>query len=188
MSISRPSRYGNPFRIIGTRVVGMEWSDVVEFDHGIGAMPDTDVVYTEAADRRSAVEHAVDLYRQLLAVRRIEWEPARFAKWVGDARGRDLACYCLVTEPCHGDPLLEVANATDIDDGFWRHCSGCGARFTAHGLLSHHSSRFASPACKAAAALIGTRVNVRPCGAPGLPISSESAAQTSSSPGKKATL
>jgi hypothetical protein len=28
-----------------------------------------------------------------------------------ELRGRDLACYCPLTEHCHGDILLEVANA-----------------------------------------------------------------------------
>lgn len=28
-----------------------------------------------------------------------------------DLRGRDLACYCPLDEPCHADVLLEVANA-----------------------------------------------------------------------------
>ena len=27
-----------------------------------------------------------------------------------ELRGRDLACYCPRSEPCHGDILLEVAN------------------------------------------------------------------------------
>jgi hypothetical protein len=27
-----------------------------------------------------------------------------------DLRGRDLACWCAVGQPCHGDVLLEVAN------------------------------------------------------------------------------
>jgi hypothetical protein len=27
-----------------------------------------------------------------------------------ELRGRDLACYCALGEPCHGDVLLEIAN------------------------------------------------------------------------------
>jgi hypothetical protein len=27
-----------------------------------------------------------------------------------ELRGRDLACYCPLDEPCHADVLLEVAN------------------------------------------------------------------------------
>jgi hypothetical protein len=39
----------------------------------------------------------------------------RLAVTIADARrelrGRDLACYCPLDEPCHADVLLEVANA-----------------------------------------------------------------------------
>lgn len=149
LCISRPSRYGNPFRVGGTTVVGMNWTDVVEWDRGIGTMPAADVLYAEAADRAGAVRRAVELYRELLDVRRGHWEPARFAKWIADARGRDLACYCPVTGPCHGDPLLEVVNATDIDIGDRWRCNGCGVVFSAHGLRSHQSGRLAGAACQA---------------------------------------
>ena len=27
-----------------------------------------------------------------------------------ELRGRDLACYCALNEPCHADVLLEIAN------------------------------------------------------------------------------
>lgn len=146
--ITRPSRYGNPFHIVGRTVVGFNWSDVVDWDQGIGAMPPADMLYAEAADRRGAVDQAVELYRELLSVRRREWEPARFAKWVVDARGRDVACYCPVTEPCHGDPLLEAVNAADIDVGDRWHCNGCGNVFSPHGLRSHKSGRYATIECQ----------------------------------------
>jgi hypothetical protein len=29
----------------------------------------------------------------------------------GELRGKDLACWCALDEPCHGDVLLEIANA-----------------------------------------------------------------------------
>lgn len=148
VSITRPSRYGNPFRIVGMSVVGMDWSDVVDWDHGVGAMPEADVLYFEAADLSGAVEHAVELYRQLLAVRQQEWEPARFGKWISGARGRDVACYCPPSAPCHGDPLLEAANALDLDLEVRHTCSGCGKGFTEYGLRSHRSGRFANPACR----------------------------------------
>lgn len=148
LCITRPSRYGNPFHIVGRTVVGFKWSDVVEWDQGIGAMPPADVLYAEAADPAGAVDQAVELYRELLAVRRREWEPKRFAKWIIDARGRDVACYCPVTQPCHGDPLLQAVNALDIEvEDRWQ-CNGCGDVFNTHGLRSHRSSRFAETACR----------------------------------------
>jgi hypothetical protein len=29
---------------------------------------------------------------------------------IGDLRGRDLACWCRLDQPCHADVLLEMAN------------------------------------------------------------------------------
>ena len=52
-------------------------------------------------------EEAVHRYRQDLLA-------GRLAVTVDDARqelrGRDLACYCALDEPCHADVLLELAN------------------------------------------------------------------------------
>lgn len=46
------------------------------------------------------------------------WSP-RFHRWIpttvdvvrGELRGRDLACWCPLDQPCHADVLLAVANA-----------------------------------------------------------------------------
>ena len=32
-----------------------------------------------------------------------------------ELRGKDLACYCKLDEPCHADVLLELANRSDDD-------------------------------------------------------------------------
>jgi hypothetical protein len=34
-----------------------------------------------------------------------------------ELRGRDLACYCPLDEPCHADVLLEIANRRDTPEG-----------------------------------------------------------------------
>ena len=59
--------------------------------------------------------HSLDLGRAE-AVRRYREDlvAGRLAVTVDDVRrelrGRDLACYCPLDEPCHADVLLEVAN------------------------------------------------------------------------------
>jgi hypothetical protein len=35
----------------------------------------------------------------------------RFRKPIGELRGKDLACWCPLDQPCHADVLLEIANA-----------------------------------------------------------------------------
>jgi len=110
ISVARPSRYGNPFMVVGNSVIGMNWAETKEWDCGIGGRPDVHFLYVSGSARIVAVEHAVDLYRKLILVRQRDWEPARFEKWIRGARGHDLACYCPLDQPCHADVLLELAN------------------------------------------------------------------------------
>jgi hypothetical protein len=44
-------------------------------------------------------EQAIRLYREWLA-----------GKDLSELRGKNLACYCKLDEPCHADVLLELAN------------------------------------------------------------------------------
>ena len=60
--------------------------------------------------------HSLDLGRAEAARRyREDLVAGRLAVSVDDVRrelrGRDLACYCPLDEPCHADVLLEVANS-----------------------------------------------------------------------------
>lgn len=109
--MARPSRYGNPFRIVATSVAGLAWHDLLEWDCGIGAIPTEETCYASLSNRYDAAEHAVGLYRRLLLERQHVWTPARFEKWIRDARSHDLACYCPPQQPCHAEPLLELANS-----------------------------------------------------------------------------
>ena len=45
--------------------------------------------------------HAVDLFRQSLRAR---------SRDISKLRGKDLACWCPLDQPCHADVLLEIAN------------------------------------------------------------------------------
>lgn len=51
---------------------------------------------------------AVDLFRKDMDAG-ISHAP-EFIDWIEALRGRDLACYCPLDEPCHADVLLELAN------------------------------------------------------------------------------
>lgn len=52
-------------------------------------------------------EHAVALFRELAYASPGYIEEVRQA-----LAGRDLACLCRATQPCHADVLLEIANTT----------------------------------------------------------------------------
>lgn len=86
--VSRPSRWGNPYRIVTPERVrhddGRDWRH---------------------PDGRARAE-AVAMYRADLLAGRLPFS-------VHDVRselaGHDLACWCPLDQPCHADVLLEVA-------------------------------------------------------------------------------
>ena len=86
--VARPSKWGNPWRLDG--VPG----------------PD-DVRRQVCADRFRA---------DLSAVIDAPWDGPHdiefrvIAESIAELRGRDLACWCPLDQPCHADVLLELAN------------------------------------------------------------------------------
>lgn len=52
------------------------------------------------------VEDAVECYRLMCAERGEEW----LAHIRAELRGKNLACWCPLDQPCHADVLLEIAN------------------------------------------------------------------------------
>jgi len=88
--VSRPSRWGNPFRLNGRY-----WSG----DEG-------NVIVKSNAD-------AVRLFAWMWKHRLEEMLPnsrAEFQKQLKELRGKNLACWCPLDKPCHADVLLEIAN------------------------------------------------------------------------------
>lgn len=110
LSVTAPSRYGNPFKVRGRAVVGAQWDGLVDWDGGIGALG-PEVVYGEFGQPSLAVEHAVRLYDELLQERRRTWTADRFDRWIDEARDRDLACFCPPEQPCHAEVLLALVAA-----------------------------------------------------------------------------
>lgn len=98
--VGRPGRWGNPYRVIGGTVFGpprpIEGGDLV--------------AYSTHAPAEDAVAEAVRKYRRDIdcAIRsRLTTDEIR-----ARLAGRDLACWCPLSSPCHADVLLEIANAT----------------------------------------------------------------------------
>jgi hypothetical protein len=91
ISVSRPSAWGNPFR------VGHEAS-VAVYPPGHGA---------DGWDCAMPITHqlAVDLIRAWILAR-----PAQVDEIRTELAGHDLACWCPLDQPCHADVLLEIAN------------------------------------------------------------------------------
>jgi hypothetical protein len=94
--VGRPTQYGNPFTVKDTTqheaVCLFRW--LVECNYG--ALGNAGYGWTAGAWYTNFPE---PLRRR------------RIACWVRDGlRGKDLACWCPLDQPCHADVLLELAN------------------------------------------------------------------------------
>lgn len=91
--VGRPTKWGNPF-VVGEMQPWRHRRD-------LGG-----TIVTTA-------EQAVALYRQELIRELNRGDPAsdRALDMVLELRGKDLACFCPLDQPCHADVLLELANA-----------------------------------------------------------------------------
>lgn len=86
--VGRPSKFGNPYRL----------SDYT-FARADG---------TPYEDEAAAREMAIRDFRLWLDVTR---GGERMSKLIPALRGKNLACFCPLDQPCHADVLLELANA-----------------------------------------------------------------------------
>jgi hypothetical protein len=115
--VGRPTIFGNPFRVI--RSTCCPTVDVVD-DNGVTYIIDHIWAHQSGwSDVRRpgawkwARSEAVRLYADDLTLwfgGRMSHDPA-LAEAIRGLRGRDLACWCPLASPCHGDVLLEVANS-----------------------------------------------------------------------------
>ena len=100
--VGRPGRFGNPFRVGGYFLIGDPFPSLAGAFRlsWCRASP-------EVADERFTLiktrEQAVEWYRRYLEKHPLET--------LGDLRGKDLACWCPLDQPCHADVLLELANS-----------------------------------------------------------------------------
>jgi hypothetical protein len=128
--VARPSEWGNPFRVVPVHRSG-------PFDVVLGA----DGFCAQSTGLADAREIAVARFRAAIHPAAPENLPGYpgYAAIYRELRGRDLACWCPLDQPCHADVLLEIANGPmpahehdqrfDGDDPYlvcW-----CGARWDA---------------------------------------------------------
>lgn len=95
ISVTRPGEWGNPFRIGGYFRVGagpFAWLEAIE------RVAKGDPRFTKI----ETAEQAVEFFRRYAEQRK----PGKF----NPLRGKDLACWCALDQPCHADVLLEIAN------------------------------------------------------------------------------
>lgn len=103
--VGRPTKWGNPWRIVPVRDHSFPWGDAADVVHEVTG-------------------HSVGRFER---VRHSSHSPTGAAYWamraygrdlsadlIADAErelaGRDLACWCRLDQPCHADVLLWLAN------------------------------------------------------------------------------
>lgn len=89
VNVARPSKWGNPFLVHPHLEAGRSWAG------GMFSVP-------------TAID-AVETFREMLALGGPR--PDLLRRDMPELRGKNLACWCKVGEPCHADVLLEIANA-----------------------------------------------------------------------------
>lgn len=114
VSVARPTRWGNPFKVGGfylNRSAFHHWPYPAEGPARTRAATDhwTKDPYLEVVavviDRR----HAAQLFGAHIAGENAgHWSPENIRRYL---EGRDLACWCPLDQPCHANILLEIANA-----------------------------------------------------------------------------
>lgn len=90
VSVARPGRWGNPYRVHNPVVGEYTVRGVISPGRLLGVHK----------TKREATEHAVYLFE-------INRAPALP---VAELAGKDLMCFCPLDQPCHADVLLALAN------------------------------------------------------------------------------
>lgn len=99
--VGRPTKFGNPFVLRQVAPIPPQpkpmWAVVYE-----------GVVLVRWDTKDLAATDAVDRFRRLM---REPWadRPAE-RELIASLRGKDLACWCPLDQPCHADVLLDLAN------------------------------------------------------------------------------
>ena len=114
--VGRPTKWGNPFEVYRCKCcdawdVRDENGVVYLLDHKyLQEHPDVALTCSTSRARTEALAQAVSLYYMDL-----NWELAPYPH-ASELRGKDLACWCPLDQPCHADVLLELANREARDE------------------------------------------------------------------------
>lgn len=91
VKVCRPGKWGNPFVVTEKVKPGFVFSGAA---YGCVAVP--------------TVGDAIVCYREMLLYPTSDGE--RMTDSLAELRGKNLACWCALDQPCHADVLLELAN------------------------------------------------------------------------------
>lgn len=92
--VTRPSQFGNPFKVGEPAAFRFTNSGEFRATTALRAIPDA--------------EHAVAFFRGWINSHHGKDMRTAAKEWL---RGKDLACWCPLDQPCHADVLLQLANS-----------------------------------------------------------------------------
>lgn len=101
VSCTRPGRFGNPFHVGQWLTLYQSLKLFRDAVHGIW---DPENVQHLSDDPAHEIYEAFCVWKS-----RLGKHPTETIK--AELRGKDLACFCSLDQPCHADVLLELANA-----------------------------------------------------------------------------
>lgn len=93
VSVARPTKWGNPFKVLNE-----EGFPLITREDGSGCFNRDD---DEGTHWHNCYDQVVALFRE----RAVDGLPN-----LAPLRGKNLACWCPLDQPCHADVLLELAN------------------------------------------------------------------------------
>jgi hypothetical protein len=101
--VARPSKWGNPFRVVQAPCLCWEVVD-----------PQGKPFATHIDCKSDAHAQAVELFDLHVGpMGNYEYDAETLAELRSKLGGRDLACWCPASDRCHADVLLELANRED---------------------------------------------------------------------------
>jgi hypothetical protein len=102
--VTRGTKYGNPFKVVK---LGYEW----------GIYPFHPEYHRLYNTKREATLASIELYKKSLlnythggSTKDMIIDLAVIESIQNDLKGKNLACFCKLDEPCHADFLLKIAN------------------------------------------------------------------------------
>lgn len=103
VKVSRPGPFGNPYKVVQCARFKDDGAP------GYAGRHDWELNYPITRSKTEAAQRAVDGFKEMYATSTIPyWEKMRGL--VPALRGKNLACWCRLDQPCHADVLLELAN------------------------------------------------------------------------------
>jgi len=101
--VGRPTKWGNPARIINVSDE-MTWDD----QHAWRVKSDVGEYVSGYLDTKAEARSiATQWYREAIVEPALRLVP----NWLDELRGKNLACWCPLDQPCHADVLLELVNS-----------------------------------------------------------------------------